>query len=83
MMTLTQLNNQCGTNLTTPVPLLGLLGPNHNYYMLLTARMLQLSIYLPNESNTHYFHKRTSITTTKCLYSNLGGGGPTLATCIL
>jgi hypothetical protein len=35
MLTLTHLNNQCGTNPTTPLPLLGLLSPNHNYYMLL------------------------------------------------
>jgi hypothetical protein len=35
MLTLTQLNNQCETNLT--YPLLGLFGPNHNYYKLLTG----------------------------------------------
>jgi hypothetical protein len=35
MLTLTHLRNQCGTNFTTPLPLLSLLGPNHNYYILL------------------------------------------------
>jgi hypothetical protein len=37
MLILIQLNNQCGTNPTTPLPLLGMLGPNHNYYRLLTG----------------------------------------------
>jgi hypothetical protein len=33
MLTLIKLNNQCGTNPTTSLPLLGHLGLNHNYYM--------------------------------------------------
>jgi hypothetical protein len=37
MLTLTQLNNQCVTNRTNSLPFLGLLGPNHNYYRLLTG----------------------------------------------
>jgi hypothetical protein len=37
MLTLTQLKNQCGTNPTTSLPLLCLLGPKHNYYRLLTG----------------------------------------------
>jgi hypothetical protein len=32
MLILTQLNNQCGTNPTTSLPLLDHLGSNHNYY---------------------------------------------------
>jgi hypothetical protein len=35
MLILTELNNQCGTNHTTPLP--GLLGPNHNYSRPLTC----------------------------------------------
>jgi hypothetical protein len=37
MLILTELNNQCGTNHTTPLPLPGLLGPNHNYSRPLTC----------------------------------------------
>jgi hypothetical protein len=37
MLTLNHLNNQCGANPTTSLPLLGLLGPNHNNYRLLTG----------------------------------------------
>jgi hypothetical protein len=32
MVTLTQLNNKCGTNPTTSRPLMGHLGPNYDYY---------------------------------------------------
>jgi hypothetical protein len=37
MLTFTQLNNQCATNHTAPLPLLGLLVLNHNNYKLLTG----------------------------------------------